>query len=105
MERITTILHLRVLDAVRGARVSEVFEFYEICRQNRNFPTHAWYSDETEPGKASLIRKSKKIDEMEARPFPSTLADFRRVADELETLTGHLFHLEVMLSESVDPTQ
>jgi len=64
---------------------------------------HAWFSADHEPGAASLTRKSKKIDEMEPEPFKSDLETIRRVADEIDELSGYLFFLEVLLMKDLEP--
>jgi hypothetical protein len=103
VERIMAVAKLRRWPAPIATRASEVLSYYDICRQNRNFLVHAWFSEDHDPEAATLTRKSKKIDEMEAEPFKSDLETIRRVADELTDLSGYLFFLEVMLAEGIEP--
>lgn len=105
-ERIAAIARIRKLPAAVQTRTSDVLAFYDICRQNRNFLAHALFSDHSEPGSATLTRRSKKIDEMAAEPFSSSLEDIRRVANDLSDLHSHLFHLELaLMSDPLPPSR
>ena len=62
--------------------IENALEVYDICRQNRNLVTHAWTRGLTADGHAGLARKSKASYNQDAEPFPSSLDDLRRVAEE-----------------------
>ncbi len=89
--------------AFRGYRdhgkvlIENVLEVYDLCRQNRNSIVHAW--TRAAGPDPSLARKSKKPDNPEPSPFPSTLTDIRRVADDIEALSTRLWLVCCLLDD------
>jgi hypothetical protein len=79
------------------ALIENVLKVYDLCRQNRNSIVHAW--TRTSGPDPSLARKSKKPDDPEATPFPSTLTDLRRVADDVKSLSIRLWLLNCFLED------
>jgi hypothetical protein len=102
-ERITAVATLRKLHPKLCDLIADVLAYYDICRQNRNFLTHAWFDDASEPGSAKLLRKSKRIDSAEPQMLLSELVDLGRVADELSSFSDHLLTLEVALRPTARP--
>jgi hypothetical protein len=79
------------------ALIANVLEVYNLCRQNRNSIIHAWtHGSGHDP---PLARKSKEPHDPQAIPFPSTLPDLRRVADELESLRIQLWLVNCLLED------
>jgi hypothetical protein len=87
--RIETFMVFRGYKDHGRALIENVLEVYDICRKNRNSIVHAWVrASGPDP---SLARKSRKPDNSEPSPFPSSLADIRRVADDIEDLGNRLW--------------
>lgn len=91
-ERIKSLLKIRNFTA-EAPLIENALEAFNICRQNRNLVTHAWTRGISADGSPSLASKSKKADNLDADPFPSSLDDLRRVADEIESLNTRLWLL------------
>jgi hypothetical protein len=102
VERIKAMMTERKYDAETIAQITNALEHYKICNENRNSLTHSW--TKRVAGEMVLARQSKSIANMNPYPIPSSLADLRRVAEDLDTLSHRLFYLEAILSES-DPKQ
>jgi hypothetical protein len=95
--RLKTLLATRGLHSDASALIENALDIYDLCRQNRNSIVHAW--TEGRGQRAQLARKSKKPDQMEPTPFPSTLEDIRRVAEEIQWLSRRLWVLTCYLED------
>ena len=99
--RIKTIMRINKFHDETISLVENCIHVYDHCRQNRNSVCHAWtvgaFSNH------GLARRSKKPDEMDPIPFPATLTDLRRVADDILSLDVRLWEMALMISE-LDPT-
>jgi hypothetical protein len=91
-ERIKLLLKIRAF-TMEAPLIENALEFYDVCRRNRNSVMHAWTRGLSEDGHVGFARKSKAADNQEAEPFPSSLDDLRRVAEEIETLNTRLWLL------------
>jgi hypothetical protein len=91
-ERIKSFLKIRGFDS-EAPLIENALEVYNICRQNRNSVMHAWTRGITDDGHVGFARKSKAADNPDAEPFPSSLDDLRRVADEIKQLNNRLWLL------------
>jgi len=81
------------------ALIKNALALYDRCRQNRNTVVHAWtFSRSLDP---PLARRSRKAIEPEPTPFPSSLADLRRVADDIGGLETRLWLLDCLLEEGM----
>jgi hypothetical protein len=101
-ERIRSLLKLRNFTA-EAPLIENALEVFNVCRQNRNSVTHAWTRGLSADGQLLLASKSKKADNLDADPFPSSLEDLRRVADEIESLNTRLWLLSCF-AEDAQPT-
>ena len=96
--RIKSLLKFRNLDE-EAPLIENALKVYDICRQNRNSAMHAWTRGFSTDGQVGLARKSKKADQIDPEPFPSSLDDLRRVAKEIEGLNARLWLLSVFAEE------
>jgi hypothetical protein len=80
-------------NAAQSDYVAHILDVYDLCRQNRNSAVHAWTVRAEETSEPVLARKSKRPDQEVPEAFPSTLADLRRVADDIERLNGRMDQL------------
>ncbi|GEM_PF-5587329 len=78
--------------------LNNAIEVYDRCRQNRNAIIHAWTLSTRDD--APLARRSRKPSDPEPIPFPSSLGDLRRVADDLLSLETRLWLLCCLLEEN-----
>ena len=97
-ERIRSLLKIRKFLA-EAPLIENALEVFNVCRQNRNALTHAWTRGIAADGQPSLASKSRKADNLDAEPFPSSLDDLRRVADEIESLNTRLWLLSCFAEE------
>jgi hypothetical protein len=97
-ERIRSLLKIRNF-ATEAPLIENALEVFNVCRQNRNSVTHAWTRGLSSDGQLALASKSKKADNLDAEPFPSSLDDLRRVADEIESLNARLWLLSCFAEE------
>jgi hypothetical protein len=102
-ERIRSLLKIRNY-ATEAPLIENALEVFNVCRQNRNSVTHAWTRGLSPDGQLALASKSKKADNLDADPFPSSLDDLRRVADEIESLNTRLWLLSCF-AEDAQPTE
>lgn len=101
-ERIRSLLKIRNY-ATEAPLIDNALEVFNVCRQNRNSVTHAWTRGLSADGQLALASKSRKADNLDADPFPSSLDDLRRVADEIEGLNTRLSLLS-WFAEDSQPT-
>lgn len=101
--RIKTLLKFRNL-AAEAPLIENALEIYDICRQNRNSAMHAWTRGLSADGHIGLARKSKKADQIDPEPFPSSLDDLRRVAKDIEALNNRLWLLSCFAEDGQPPT-
>lgn len=102
-DRIRSLLKLRNFDA-EAPLIENALEVFHVCRQNRNTVTHAWTRGVANDGSPSLARKSRKADNLDADPFPSSVEDLRRVADEIESLNNRLWLLSCFSEDGQPPS-
>ena len=99
--RIKTIMRINKFHLETISLIDNCLSVYDHCRQNRNSVCHAWtvgaFSNHV------FARRSKKPDQMDPIPFSATLADLRRVADDILALETRLWICQLMVSE-LDPT-
>jgi hypothetical protein len=101
-ERIRSLLKIRNY-ATEAPLIENALEVFNVCRQNRNSVTHAWTRGLSADGQLALASKSKKAENFDADPFPSSLDDLRRVAAEIESLNTRLWLLSCF-AEDAQPT-
>lgn len=98
-ERIRTFMLFRGYQGKSKALVDNCIEYYDICRQNRNTIIHAWTQLAHDPDRTVLLaRRSRTPLDPDPNPFPSELADLRRVADEIAILETRLWLLDILAS-------
>lgn len=98
-ERIRSLLKIRNY-VTEAPLIENALEVFNVCRQNRNSVTHAWTRGLSADGQLALASKSRKADNLDADPFPSSLDDLRRVADEIEGLNTRLWLLSCFAEDS-----
>lgn len=91
-ERIKSLLKIRGF-TTEAPLIENALQVYDVCRRNRNSVMHAWTRGLTDDGHVGFARKSKAADSQDAEPFPSSLDDLRRVAEEIEHLNTRLWLL------------
>jgi hypothetical protein len=100
--RVETFARFRGHHPYTRELISNALAVYDVCRQNRNCIVHAW-TFSTGPNPA-LLRRSKRPIDPEPSPFPNSVDDLRRVADETYALWFRLSELTRCLQEDVPLT-
>lgn len=92
-EKIEAAAKISDLDAAEQDALSAILSLYNVNRENRNQLTH--FVTIFDVGRGPFARKSKTS--FQPQPFPSSLADIRRVADDIMILVVQLLHFDSYL--------